>query len=93
LENLFKEMEQVRRENFLFESYLMRLEKKDRKDEEEDKKKTTKTTKKKEEKKVMLLTPEEKYEIAQHEAEALKDNIEKGRVKSDAILETLRAIL
>jgi hypothetical protein len=26
------------------------------------------------------LTPEEKYEIAQQEAEALKDTIEKGRV-------------
>lgn len=48
LENLFKEMEQVRRENFLFESYLMRLEKEHKKDDEEDKKKTTKGTKKKE---------------------------------------------
>jgi hypothetical protein len=38
------------------------------------------------------LTPEEKYEIAQQEAEALKDTIEKGRIKSDAILETLRVI-
>ena len=41
----------------------------------------------------MNLTPEEKYEIAQQEAEALKETIEKGRIKSDAILETLRAIL
>lgn len=32
------------------------------------------------------LSPEEKYEIAQQEAEALKDTIEKGRIKSDAIL-------
>jgi len=39
------------------------------------------------------LTPEEKYEIAQQEAEALKDTIEKGRIKSDAILETLRVIV
>ena len=38
----------------------------------------------------MTLTPEEKYQIAQQEAEALKDTIDKGKVKSAAILETLR---
>jgi len=40
-----------------------------------------------------ILTPEEKYEIAQSESDALKKNIEEGRIKSDSILETLRAIL
>lgn len=70
----------------------MRLEKEYAKSEEEDKRRQK--DKKKEEKKVSLnLSPEEKYEIAQQEAEALKETIEKGRIKSDAILETLRAIL
>jgi len=39
------------------------------------------------------LTCDEKYEIANLEAEALKKNIDEGRMKSDGILETLRAIL
>jgi len=39
------------------------------------------------------LSNEEKYEIANYEAEILKKNIEEGRIKSDAILETLRSIL
>jgi ABC-type Zn2+ transport system substrate-binding protein/surface adhesin len=91
LESYFKDIEHMRRENYLFESYFMRLEKEYAKNDEDDKKKKDK---KKEEKKVNLyLTPEEKYEIAQQEAEALKETIEKGRIKSDAILETLRAIL
>ena len=38
----------------------------------------------------MFLSPEEKYEIAQFESEALKKNIDEGRIKSDGILETLR---
>ena len=41
----------------------------------------------------MLLTNEEKYDIAQFESEALKKNIDEGRIKSDSILETLRCIL
>lgn len=91
MESYFKDIEHMRRENYLFESYFMRLEKEYAKNEDDDKKKKDK---KKEEKKVNLyLTPEEKYEIAQQEAEALKETIEKGRIKSDAILETLRAIL
>ena len=36
------------------------------------------------------MSNEEKYEIANYEAEILKKNIEEGRIKSDAILETLR---
>lgn len=48
----------------------MRLEKEYTKNDEDDKKKKDK---RKEEKRVNLyLTPEEKYEIAQQEAEALK---------------------
>lgn len=41
----------------------------------------------------MELTKAEKYEIASFESEALKKNIDEGRIKSDSILETLRAIL
>lgn len=41
----------------------------------------------------MELTKAEKYEIAQFESDALKKNIDEGRIKSDSILETLRAIL
>ena len=37
-----------------------------------------------------VLTNEEKYEIANFESEILKKNIDEGRIKSDAILETLR---
>lgn len=85
LESYFKDIEHMRRENYLFESYFMRLEKEYAKNEEEDRRRQK--DKKKEEKKVaMHLTPEEKYEIAQQEAEALKETIEKGRIKSDAIL-------
>ena len=36
------------------------------------------------------MTTDEKYEIANFESEALKKNIEEGRIKSDSILETLR---
>jgi uncharacterized membrane protein YkoI len=75
----------MRRENYLFESYFMRLEKEFASNEEEVRNKPK--DKKKEEKKGNLyLSPEEKYEIAQQEAEALKETIEKGRIKSDAIL-------
>jgi hypothetical protein len=61
------------------------------KEETEDKKVTKKKKEKSQEKK--LLTNEEKYEIANYEAEILKKNIEEGRIKSDAILETLRVII
>lgn len=39
-----------------------------------------------------MLSNEEKYEIAQFESDALKKNIDEGRIKSDSILETLRVI-
>jgi hypothetical protein len=49
----------------------MRLEKEYQNNEEDDRKKT-KDRRKQENKIVSTLTPEEKYEIAQQEAEALK---------------------
>ena len=89
-------MEHIRRENLLFESYLIRNSKdlpKDvrlffQKQDEIDEKKGKK--KKNLEKEKKLLSNEEKYEIANFESEALKKNIDEGRIKSDSILETLR---
>ena len=85
-------MEQIRRENLLFESYLIRHSKDLPKEEElEDKKGKGKGRKEKNaEKKQLQLTNEEKYDIANFECEALKKNIDDGRIKSDSILETLR---
>ena len=39
-----------------------------------------------------LLTDEEKYDIATSESDALKKNIDQGKLQSDTILETLRVI-
>jgi hypothetical protein len=50
----------MRRENYLFESYFMRLEKEHANNEEEDKKKA-KDRKKDEKKGSLYLSPEEKY--------------------------------
>lgn len=56
LEGYFKDIEHMRRENYLFESYFMRLEKEYANSEEDDKKKIK--DKKKEEKKGSLyLSP------------------------------------
>jgi len=91
LEALYKDMEQIRRENLLFESYLLRHSKdKDTREEEYDQGRKKKKDKQLEKR---LLTNEEKYEIANFESEALKKNIDEGRIRSDSILETLRAIL
>ncbi|KAM3131638.1 hypothetical protein pb186bvf_016302 [Paramecium bursaria] len=94
LEGLYKEMEQIRRENLLFESYILRNSKdQQREDDAEDKKQKNKKKEKQLDKKALTLTNEEKYEIAQFESDTLKKNIEDGRIKSDQILESLRAIL
>lgn len=62
-------MEQIRRENLLFEAYLARNRKDLVKDDEvaEDKKGKGKKKDKNIDKKSMLLTNEEKFEIAQQE--------------------------
>ncbi|KAL4510546.1 hypothetical protein ABPG72_004700 [Tetrahymena utriculariae] len=95
LELLYKDMEQIRRENLLFEAYLARNRKEIAKEDEvsEDKKGKGKKKDKNVDKKSLLLTNEEKFEIAQQEQDALKKQIDDGRIKSDQILETLRAIL
>ena len=91
LESIYKEMEHLKRENMLFEAYIIRNKDEQYTDEEIDDKKHKKKKEKNQEK--ITLTNEEKYEIANQEAEALKKNIDDGRIKSDGILETLRAIL
>ena len=87
---LYKDMEQIRRENLLFESYLVRNQKDMHQEEEAEEKKKGRKKEKAVDKKSLQLTNEEKYEIAQFESEALKKNIDEGRIKSDGILETLR---
>lgn len=84
-------MEHLKRENILFEGYLLRNFDPASMDEEQEDKKSKKKKERNQEK--VTLTNEEKYEIANQEAEALKKNIDEGRIKSDGILETLRAIL
>ena len=42
--------------------------------------------------KKITLTDEEKYDIATSESDALKKNIDQGKLQSDTILETLRVI-
>ena len=83
-------MEQIRRENLLFESYLIRHSKDLPKEEENDDKKGKGKGKKDKNVEKKTLSNEEKYDIANFECEALKKNIDDGRIKSDSILETLR---
>lgn len=93
LEAIEKDNEQIRRENQLFESYILRKTKDDKRyddDYENDKAKKKKTTK---QEKNLKLTAEQKYEIANTELETLKSNIEEGREKSETLLERLKAIL
>jgi hypothetical protein len=84
-------MEHIKRENLLFESYLIRNSANfNMKEEEQEAGKKGGKGKKKNELKGLKLSPDEKYEIANLESEALKKNIEDGRIRSDSILETLR---
>ena len=83
-------MEHIKRENLLFESWLIRNQANMNFKEDEPEMGRKGKNKKKE---LRKLTNDEKYEIANAESEALKKNIEDGRIRSDSILETLRAIL
>ena len=95
LEAIEKDNEQIKRENQLFQSYILRRTKDERKfDDEPDELNKSKTKKKKgNENRIMKLTAEHKYEIANKELEQLKLNIEEGREKSETLLERLKAIL
>jgi hypothetical protein len=91
LEAMEKNNEQIKRENQLFESYLLRKSKEERRQEDESnlRNRMNKHTSEK----TLKLTPEQKYEIASQELETLKANIEEGRDKSETLLERLKAIL
>ena len=92
LETMEKNNEQIKRENQLFESHLLRKSKENMPSDEETAKKW-RELKQKGGDKALILTPEMKYEIASQELETLKANIEEGRDKSETLLERLKAIL
>lgn len=92
LERIYKNMEHIKRENVLFEAYLIRNGQDPTIVMNEDKD-FLKAQQKGGRKKFETLSREQKYEIANQESEALKKNIEDGRMRSDSILETLKAIL
>jgi len=85
-------MEHIKRENVLFEAYLIRngMDPNIVMNEDKD---FLKAQQKGSRKKFETLSREQKYEIANQESDALKKNIEDGRMRSDSILETLKAIL
>ena len=88
-----KNNEQIKRENQLFESYLLRKSKEDRRTEEEIANRQKQLLKLKPGDPKPKLTPEQKYEIAASELQTLKENITEGRDKSETLLERLKAIL
>jgi hypothetical protein len=94
LEAIEKDNEQIRRENQLFESYILRKTKDDKRlDDEYDQTNQKNKRSKNKPDKILRLTAEQKYEIANAELETLKANIEEGREKSETLLERLKAIL
>lgn len=92
LEALEKNNEQIKRENQLFESYIIRKRKDETKTTEE-RVATMKDVKRKYMDRPLILTPERKYDIASQELTTLKANIDEGRQKSETLLERLKAIL
>ena len=92
LEAMEKNNEQIKRENQLFESYLLRKSKEERRTDD-DAKNAQKQKNKMLANTPQKLSPEQKYEIASQELETLKSNIEEGRDKSETLLERLKAIL
>ena len=93
LEAIEKDNEQIRRENQLFESYILRKTKDDKRLDDDYDERSKPKKKNKQADKVLRLTAEQKYEIANTELETLKANIEEGREKSETLLERLKAIL
>ena len=91
LEAMEKNNEQVKRENQLFESFILRRQKEDRKTEEDMAQKYKQAKQKYGDK--MQLSAERKYDIASGELLTLKHNIDEGRTKSETLLERLKAIL
>ena len=86
LEAMEKNNEQIKRENQLFESYILRKQKEDKATPEEMNQKY-RSLKAKYGEKALMLTPEKKYDIASLELSTLKANIDEGRTKSETLLE------
>lgn len=94
LEAIEKDNEQIKRENQLFEAYILRKTKDDKRlDDDTENEKGKNKRKKTQLDKQVKLTPDHKYDIANTELETLKSNIEEGRDKSETLLERLKAIL
>ena len=91
LEAMEKNNEQIKRENQLFESFILRRQKEHRKSEEEIAARYKQVKQKYGDK--LMLSAERKYEIASQELTTLKLNIDEGRTKSETLLERLKAIL
>ena len=91
LEAMEKNNEQIKRENQLFESYILRRQKDDKKTEEEMAARYKQVRQKYNDK--MVLSADKKYDIASAELTTLKVNIDEGRTKSETLLERLKAIL
>jgi len=73
LEAIEKDNEQIRRENQLFESYILRKTKDDKRlDDDYDMDRNKQKKKNKQADRVLRLTAEQKYEIANTELETLK---------------------
>ena len=91
LDAMEKNNEQIRRENQLFETYILRRQKENR--PSEDQMAQTYRTLKNKPDFSFTLSAERKYDIASSELHTLKTNIDEGRTKSETLLERLKAIL
>lgn len=91
LEAMEKNNEQIKRENQLFESYILRRTKEGGRNEEDMANKYKAVKQRYGDK--MILSAEQKYVIASAELTTLKHNIDEGRTKSETLLERLKAIL
>ena len=92
LEAMEKNNEQIKRENQLFQSYIIRKKQEDSVRDEEITQRLKQFKLKYGDTKPRL-NPEQKYEIAASELQTLRDSIKEGREKTDTLLERLKAIL
>lgn len=92
LEAMEKNNEQIKRENQLFESHLLRKSKENPRSEEEMQQRMRQLKQRQGDQKPRL-SAETKYTIAAEELTSLKENITEGREKSETLLERLKAIL
>ena len=91
LEAMEKNNEQIKRENQLFESFILRSQKEDKRGDEDMQQRLRNIKNKMGDK--PTLSAGRKYDIASAELTTLKHNIEEGRTKSETLLERLKAIL